>query len=370
MNSARLGLLAVLVLAACEQPTAVTGGNSTGIRFLAEGASDGFARALTARPFVFPQDHGSHPEYRTEWWYFTGNLFSAESRHYGFELTFFRIALNPVAIQRASAWGANQVWMGHFALTDTANGRFSAAERLSRGALGLAGANATPLRVWVEDWHVAEDNAGTLRLAATMPEGALDLELKALKAPVPQGIDGLDPKGPEAGNASYYYSVPRLAASGTVRTADETSEAVQGLAWMDREWGTSALSPGVAGWDWFALQLSDGRDLMFYRLRGRDGSTSPFSGGTLIGADGERRVLAADDVALEVRRWWTSPASRARYPVAWRLVLGEISLDIEPVLPQQELDLSVRYWEGAVKIEGGEGALSLTGNGYLELAGY
>jgi predicted secreted hydrolase len=375
MRWARLLLLCASIYA-CHDPGA-TGSNSAqdlSIRFLAAGDAQGFTRAIEPRELVFPRDHGSHPEYRTEWWYFTGNLFDANQRHYGFELTFFRIALSPDAVARDSQWATNQVWMAHFAVTDTASGRFVAAERFARGALGLAGASAAPLRVWTEDWSASGSAGGddaAIRLAARHDGVAIDLRLVAQKGPVAHGDRGLDRKGPEPGNASYYYSLSRLTASGTITTPSGDS-AVAGFAWMDREWGTSALSPGVAGWDWFALHLSDGRDLMFYRLRESDGSASPFSGGSLIDAQGSRRALAAQDVDLRVLDLWRSPKSGARYPVRWRLSVpsAQIELEIEPYLHDQEVDLSVRYWEGAVRAIGTAEDEPLSANGYLELAGY
>jgi predicted secreted hydrolase len=263
--------------------------------------------------------------------------------------------------------------MAHFAVTDTADGRFIAHERFARGALGLAGATSEPLRIWLEDWSVsgtATDADARLRLSARHENVALELDLVGDKPAVLHGDRGVDAKGPEPGNASHYYSLPRLRAHGTVEVDGETTE-IEGLAWMDREWGTSALSPGVAGWDWFALHLIDGRDLMFYRLRNADGSASPFSGGSLIDAHGGREELNADDAALTVLREWQSPKSGARYPIAWRLVVpkGEIDVTLEPRLDNQELDLSVRYWEGAVHAAATSGGAP-AGDGYLELAGY
>ena len=383
MNS-RLPLGAVLIALAssgCEEPPPGDAPSpaAMAVRYLADGddAGDRYARALEPRAFVFPEDHGSHPEFRTEWWYFTGNVFGASQRHYGFEVTFFRIALAPTAPASPSAWATNQFWMAHFALTDTASGSFHAAERLARGALGLAGASQAPFRVWVEDWQVegrAEAGAESFRLRARGEEAEIDLQLDSLKPAVAQGNRGLDAKGPEPGNASYYYSLPRLAVSGSVRVGEDGAEAdeVEGLAWMDREWATSALSEGIAGWDWFALQLSDGRDLMYYRLRGDDGLASPESGGTLVGADGGVLRLERSDVVLEVLDYWTSPLSNVRYPVRWRLAVpGEqLDLAIVPYIANQEVDLSVRYWEGAVSVSGSARGRPIGGNGYLELAGY
>jgi len=211
----------------------------------------------------------------------------------------------------------------------------------------------------------------SLRLDARADQTAIALNLEATTVPIPQGDRGLDAKGSGIGNASYYYSIPRLEADGAL-TIDGEVLAVTGLAWLDREWSTSSLEPGTVGWDWFALQLSDGSNLMFYRIRTASGTASPFSGGTLVSADGMRTRLGASEVELTALEHWTSDATGVRYPVAWRLAapaLG-ITLDIEPYIEGQELDLSVRYSEGAVRAEGVGPAGSLTAQGYLELAGY
>jgi predicted secreted hydrolase len=349
----------------------------SGIRYLSstDNSDDGFARTLAPRPFVFPADHASHPEFRTEWWYFTGNVFDARERHYGFELTLFRVALAPPGAARESALAASTVWMGHLAVTDTAAERFQAAERLSRGAAGLAGASSgdgdAPVVVSVEDWSVTIDG-DAVALHASDGGFGIDLDLTGLRRIVAQGDGGLDAKGPEPGNASYYFSAPRLAVTGRLHSAGADAVAVTGTAWMDREWSTSALSPDLTGWDWFALQLDDGRDLMFYRLRRADGSTSAFSGGSLTDAAGKTTRLSADDVVLTATREWTSPTTGVRYPVAWRFALqGQgLELALEPRLDAQELDLSVRYWEGAVAVSGEKMGQRISGAGYVELAGY
>ena len=375
-----LATATLAVLAACSDgvaPQRNATGSSTGLRLLGAEADDGFARATQPREFAFPADHGSHREFRTEWWYFTGNLATPEGRHFGFELTFFRYALAPATSQRlegASAWRADQVWMAHFAITDTSAKRFFARERLTREALGLAGAETEPLRVWVEDWAATgegRDDELRVRLAARDDVIGLTLSLTSTVPHVAQGDRGLDIKGAGGGNASHYYSVPRLDASGQVAIAGETF-AVAGVAWLDREWSTSSLDPGTSGWDWFALQLSDGSNLMFYRLRTENGGTSPYSGGSLVSPDGGRTRLGADDVALTTLDYWTSAATGVRYPVAWRLAVpaAAIALEVRPYLDDQELSLSVRYWEGAVHAEGMGPQGPLTGQGYLELAGY
>jgi predicted secreted hydrolase len=337
---------------------------------------EGFARALTPRAFHFPADHGPHPEFRTEWWYYTGNLATTEGRRFGFQLTFFRNALTPHPPERASRWATNQVYLAHFTLTDVDSGRFRSFERLERGAVGLAGAQPLPFRVWLGDWSSTGPAAGGeatpihLTAAAGTAGGtdaaAIDLVLQAGKPPVLEGDRGLSLKGAEPGQASYYYSLPRMPAAGTVRSGG-TAFAVSGLAWMDREWSTSSLGPDQVGWDWFSLQLADGRELMLYRLRRKDGSADPASSGTLIAADGSSRRLTLADVTLETAVAWTSPRSGARYPARFRLRLPAFGLDlnVRPLLADQELDTSFRYWEGAVAVTG-----TVAGSGYVELTGY
>jgi predicted secreted hydrolase len=375
-----LAATALALLAACSDgaaPQRDAAAPSTGLRLLGTEADDGFARATEPRAFVFPADHGSHREFRTEWWYFTGNLATPEGRHFGFELTFFRYALAPASAQRlegASAWRTDQVWMAHFAITDTMASRFFARERLTREALGLAGAEAEPLKIWVEDWAATGEGRGDdlrVRLAARDDLIGLSLSLVSTVPHVAQGDRGLDVKGAGTGNASHYYSVPRLDAAGQVSVAGETF-AVTGSAWLDREWSTSSLDAGTVGWDWFALHLSDGSHLMFYRLRTDVGLASAYSGGTLVSADGARMRLDADAVELTILDQWTSGATGVRYPIAWRLAVpaAGLELEIEPYLEGQELDLSVRYWEGAVHAAGRGPRGALTAQGYLELAGY
>lgn len=374
-------LLSCLSLTGCERsggrhsPARSDTATPTGIGFLAaDGLAEDFARAVSPKKFQFPADHGAHPEYQTEWWYFTGNLTSSTGRHYGFEFTIFRYALSPRPPESGSAWSTNQVYMAHLAVTDTARRELVADERLTRAALGLAGAEIDPLAIWIEDWRLdagADGGIGMFELDAHGERVGLTLSLEGLKPPVSHGESGLDPKGPEPGNASYYYSLTRMKAAGTI-TIEGRTEPVEGLAWMDREWSTSVLSPDIEGWDWFALQLSDGRDLMLYRLRGLDGSTSRFSGGSLVGLNGERTPLGPDDFALHPLATWQSARSRTRYPVAWRVSLPSLDLDLEvrPVLDDQEILLSVRYWEGAVTVSGQDDGRPIAGAGYVELAGY
>jgi predicted secreted hydrolase len=343
--------------------TALPGGEDPG----------GFARATAPRAFRFPDDHGQHPEFRHEWWYFTGNLREPGGRRFGYQLTFFRFALSPDPPARASRWATNQAYMAHFAITDAQGKRFRHFERTGRGALGLAGATARPFRVWLDDWSAEGKSASTLpiRLRATEAEASLDLVLDTARPIVLQGDRGLSRKSAASGNASYYYSMTRLATRGSVRV-DGVSFPVEGNSWLDREWGSSSLEKGQAGWDWFALQLSDGRDLMFYRLRSGDNVTDPFSAGTLVLPDGSVRPLSADDVRIETLGYWKSPETGARYPSRWRMRLPSERLELEviPLIPDQELRTSVRYWEGAVGIHGTSRGEPVEGDGYVELTGY
>jgi predicted secreted hydrolase len=333
-------------------------------------AASGFARAEGPRRFAFPADHGPHPDFRTEWWYWTGNLATAAGRHVGVQLTLFRTALVARPPSRGSAWGTRDVYLGHFAVTDTGGRRFHAAERFARGALGLAGAEADPFRVWLEDWSVEAAGAG-MRLRAATVGVAVDLVLESDKPPALHGLGGLSRKSAEPGNASYYYSLPRIRARGTVRLGAERL-GVEGLAWMDREWSTSALAVDQVGWDWFALQLTDGRELMLYQLRRRDGAVDPASAGSLIQADGTVRTLQPEAFTVDPRAVWVSPRGGTRYPARWRLRVPAAGLDLEvtPVLADQELDLAVRYWEGAVRVRGTTDGRPVAGRGYVELTGY
>ncbi|MGH8165812.1 MAG: lipocalin-like domain-containing protein [Woeseiaceae bacterium] len=376
--------MAHLPLSACNDNARpanlpATGGSSRLSEVLGAGNTEGYAMALEPRTFSFPADHGQHPDYRNEWWYVTGNLDGAAGQRFGFELTIFRFALAP-AVQQASAaersaWISNQVFIGHFAVTDADAGRFHVAQRFARGgALRLAGAESAPPKVWLEDWSqeasAEGDGNGAWRLEAREPDVELSLSLSPLKAPVLNGIDGLSQKSSEAGNASYYYSIPRLQTAGTLRIGGDTHE-VSGLAWLDREWGSSALSVQQEGWDWFALQLSDGSDLMYYRMRRSDGRPDRHSAGTWIPAQGEAVHLSHDDVRIDVRDHWDSPQG-GRYPVAWTITIPRLELEVQvdPVLDAQELDTSVRYWEGAVDVDGVRSGGAIGGRGYVELTGY
>jgi len=369
----RLALTLCLAAGACTQP-AENSADETGIRLLAA-APEGinFARATEPREFQFPRDHGAHEDFATEWWYFTGNLRTDAGRHFGFELTFFRYALSATAAPRASAWAANQVWLAHFAITDTMKRKLHADERLGRGVEGIAGARDDRLDLYVNGWSARwSGEARAILLSATTEFADLELELTEAAPITPHGDNGLDRKGSEPGNASYYYSIPRLDASGTITVPDEPALEVRGTAWLDREWATSSLDAGVEGWDWFGLQLDDGTDLMLYRLRNSAGSTTPFSTGTIIRADGSMATIDHESVEYRIARRWRSPVTGVTYPVAWNISIPQhqLELEIAPAIDDQEIRLGLRYWEGAVIVRGHASARQITGVGYLELAGY
>ncbi len=329
----------------------------------------GFARATDVRPFRLPLDHGPHYEYQTEWWYFTGNLRAEDGRHFGYQLTFFRRGLVPGPPPAAPGLSTNQIYFAHLALTDAGAATHVFAERWGRGWRPLAGARPEPFAVWLEGWRVEalERDGSRLRLTATLEGRELELDLASRKPLVLHGDRGLSPKSGEAGNASYYVGYTRLDTRGRIGALP-----VAGESWFDHEWGTSALGPGDVGWDWFSLQLDDGRELMLFRIRGQDGTAEAVSGGTLVETDGRTRRLGAADVRIEALDHWTSPESRARYPSRWRLgvPLLDLALEIEPWLEAQEMRTSFTYWEGAVRVGGTSRGRPLSGNGYVELTGY
>jgi predicted secreted hydrolase len=358
-------LLALLVGCAVDQPSesvdvsAALGGDDVA----------GYLRADRPRAFRFPEDHGPHPGFRNEWWYVVGNLDSDAGRRFGFQITIFRVALTPDAPVSPSAWATDHAWMAHFAVTDVRSGEHHAFERFARGAAGLAGADLDPFRVWLEDWRLValEGNDFPWRLQAFDGDTGVDLILDPRKPPVLQGDGGLSQKGAGEGNASYYYSMTRLDARGSLRIGDEVHE-VSGSAWLDREWSTSALADDQAGWDWFALQLDDDREIMYYRMRHEDGSADPYSKGLIVAPDGGSELIRREDVDLEVLRTWRSGSGRT-YPVAWRLRVRPLAreFEIRAVHDAQEMAMTVRYWEGAVDVlQDGEPV----GRGYVELTGY
>jgi predicted secreted hydrolase len=378
----------VAILAAASTPVAEAAGPLPELGVSSDGARTGeFAQVLGPRTIEFPRDHGPHPDYRQEWWYVTGNLDTDAGERFGFELTFFRFALAPEPLKTTvsgsstgqpvtnaveSRWHTRQIYMAHFAITDVARGRFRFAQKLSRGALGLAGAEMPPLHVWIDDWSLAAASPGATDWSLHAAESGYELTLdaRALLQPVLNGEQGFSRKSNDRGSASYYYSIPRVAVRGRL-VRDGKPLGVHGLAWVDREWGSGTLSSSEQGWDWFALQLEDGSSLMFYALRQHDGRRDPNSAGTWISAAGQSRALSSDQVQIEVVDYWTNPRGE-RYPGRWRVRVptAGIDVDVRPVLPNQELTASARYWEGAVDVTGASAGQHTGGRGYVELVGY
>jgi predicted secreted hydrolase len=329
------------------------------------GSPEGFIQVTGPEPLEFPADHAAHPGHRSEWWYFTGNFETTDERRLGFQFTLFRFGIEPGPRQQ-SAWSADSLWMAHLALSDGATARFFQAERFARGALGLAGASQD--RWWLRDWQVSATDRGW-QMNAETSDFALDLTMDKDRPLVLQGDQGYSRKGPEPGNASRYYSATRLATQGRVRIDDDWHE-IHGLAWLDREWGSGQLSESLQGWDWFALHLDDGQDLMIYRLRGPDGSASKYSAGVLVGVDGSAQTLTIGDFSARPQRWWRDPDG-VRWPVSWHLSLvdKDLNLMVRPVFDEQVWTRSVRYWEGAVDVFDADSNKGL-GRGYMELSGY
>jgi predicted secreted hydrolase len=332
---------------------------------LSENEDNGkFARAAKIRKFSFPADSGPHPDFQTEWWYYTGNLTDKAQNRYGFQLTFFRRGLSPVPEKRTSGWGTNQIYFAHFTVSDIKNKKFYFSERFSRGGAGLAGAKPEPYHVWLENWDARQEGDSVSLKAENRPV-SIDLKVKSLKPVALQGEKGLSRKSRD--NASYYYSESRLDTKGTIKIGTE-SFAVTGLSWLDREWSTSGLSKEQTGWDWFSLQFADNREIMLYQLRLKDGGTDPFSSGSLIEKDGRVIPLKKEDFNIKVLGYWKSPATKIVYPAKWRIAIPkyDLELTITPHQPDQELGTSFVYWEGAVQVTG----KNINGNGYVELTGY
>lgn len=336
----------------------------------------GFTAADGSRPLIFPEDFGAHEDFRTEWWYYTGNLQQTpDGRHFGFELTIFRVGLLPptVELPTDSQWYDRSLYFAHFAISDIASQKFYAFERFSRPGPGLAGAQAEPYRIWIEDWNISEQAPDVYQLHAAQTDIALDLTLVDEMGVVLHGVNGYSRKGNDVTNASYYYSQPRLRADGFVQV-NGIQYPVTGLVWKDHEFSTSVLDENQVGWDWFSLQFEDGSALMLFQLRERSGEISNSSSGTFIRANGISQTLQNNDFAITVLDEWRSPHTGGIYPSRWQIRLNkpDCVLEAHPWMKDQEINFStVTYWEGAVRFEGiCENGDSVRGNGYVELTGY
>jgi predicted secreted hydrolase len=333
-----------------------------------------FLPVSPGRVFQFPRDYGAHPEFKTEWWYYTGHLKSTTGETFGYQLTFFRVGLQPPDHKARSAWQADTVYFAHLAVTDPHRGVFAFREKAERGAMGLAGGKEGRLDVWIDDWRltaVGEEH----HLQAQKDGIGLDLTLTPLKPPVLHGEGGYSRKAAAVGVASYYYSITRLATRGKLIVGGRALK-VTGTSWFDREFSSSGLAPNQKGWDWFSLQLSDGTDLMLYLMRLKDGSLDPASSGTLVDREGQARHLTLADFTIKATGSWKSPHSQATYPSGWQISLppAGYKLSIKPTLADQELRTGgsspITYWEGQAIIQGTHNQQPVTGQGYVELTGY
>jgi predicted secreted hydrolase len=338
----------------------------------AAAAGPAWQYAAAPRGFAFPRDHGRHDGFKLEWWYFTGTCQDESGRRMGYELTFFRSALDPrQPASRPSRWAASDLYVGHAAVTDVGGRDFAHTDRLQRARPGVAWASDRSLDVALLDWSAKQDDDGSIRLSAVDPTLSIDLSLTGGRGPFLEGPGGVNVKGKGGGHASYYYSMTRLRTAGTLGIHGHAYRIVNGLTWMDHEFSTDSLGPDQVGWDWFGLQLADGSDLMIYRMRNRSGATDYLSG-TRVTADGVPRYLSDRDIALSGDDPWTSPASGGRYPQRWVVTVDGRKLVVRSPLATQELTTSasagVTYWEGAVDVSDDAGRPA--GQGYLEMTGY
>ena len=319
----------------------------------------GFAIANKVIPIEFPRDHGEHLDFQTEWWYLVGVVEDEHQREFGFQFTLFRQAMTPKT-SFDNAWRTGQIYMAHFAISDIKSQNHIAFERFSRGHLHLAGVSISPFNAFIEDWVLesADDMDSSLGLRTQARGYALDLTFDLTKAPVLHGDEGLSWKS--ATNASYYYSIPRLKATGTLITPEQSFN-VSGNAWLDREWSTGILNPNYLGWNWLTVHLDDGRDLVLFNLVPESSDVEVMPVGMLVNKDGNRTRLDPDAWRMHPIRFWRS------WPVSWELELGNSLFTIEPAFDDQLMTTSVSYWEGVVYVLDDE---QRVGSGYLELTGY
>jgi predicted secreted hydrolase len=330
-----------------------------------------FRAALPGYEFTFPRDHGSHDQFKTEWWYYTGHLHTDDGRRYGFELTFFRVGVAPPDAPAESRWDLHNLALAHFAISDINGKDFRAYEKLNRASPFTANAAEGKLDVFNESWRATTLPDGSWRITANAGDDALDLVLRSRKPPAIHGENGISVKAAGEGFASHYYSMTRLAADGHVG-----GKHCRGLAWMDHEFGSSRLRESQQGWDWFSVQFDNDAELMLYQIRRRDGTPDLTSSGSLVTSDGSVIHLRHDQLQITPLGTWHSAKSGATYPMGWRVAVPAFRIDVvlQPLLRDQELitrgSTGVTYWEGAVDVTGRFDAVGVTGQGYVEMTGY
>ncbi len=325
-----------------------------------------YAQVLPGTPLRFPRDEGSHPDFRTEWWYATGWLESARGP-LGFQITFFRTRPE-LKLDNPSAFAPRQILIGHAALSDPAQRMLQHDQRVAREGFSLAGASPDRLEVWVDDWSLKQEG-GVLRARIPARDFQFDLTLAATQSPMLQGDKGVSRKGPQPASASHYYSLPHLRTQGTLTRAGRT-EILSGTAWLDHEWSSSYLDKDAAGWDWIGINLEDGGALMAFQMRTPQGGKF-WAGGAHRAANGEQRVFEPGEVDFTPLRSWRSPRTGTEYPVAWRIRAAGLTIEVTPLMDDQENDTRAStgaiYWEGAVRALRDGAPI---GRGYLELTGY
>jgi predicted secreted hydrolase len=337
-------------------------------------SSFSYLLAVPGRSLSFPADHNSHPDFKTEWWYYTGHLEAESGQRFGYQVTFFRFGVRDRQTSIKQTPLFTELYMAHFALSNFSGRNFLFRERINRGIGDRAGAKTDRFLVWNEDWSV-EGNRDNHKISVNDRGTELRLVLKSLKPPVLHGQNGYSQKGEGEGRASYYYSLTRMQTEGELIVGGK-SEKVRGLSWMDHEFGSNQLGPDQLGWDWFSIQLDNQSEMMLYLMRRKDGSIDPYSHGTLVYADGTTRHLALKDYRVDVLARWQSPKSAAEYPIKWKVIIAaeQIELEIAPHFPEQELitnrSTRVTYWEGAVQVKGTLGNKPIAGSGYVEMTGY
>ncbi len=333
-----------------------------------------YRSALPGYRYEFPRDYFNHPDYQTEWWYYTGNLRSSDGHRFGFELAFFRQAVSRDSAKTA-AWDLRDAYLAHLALSDLDGGKFYHSERTNRSGPGIAAVNESLGRIWNGNWQI-QWRGKDQELRAIDERFQLHLTMHPEKLPITHGENGVSQKAEGPGRASHYISFTRLATSGAVELGKKEFE-VSGTSWMDHEFFTHQLEPEQTGWDWLSLQLADNTELMLFRIRRRDGSIDPYSAGTYVDEKGKTLHLRSADFALQpAGEIWTSPITGARYPIHWSVTIPRLRIELEAKTPLESQELTGKtgfapnYWEGAIALTGRRGAQSLSGVGYLEMTGY
>ena len=336
--------------------------------------ADEWKQALPGYKFSFARDHASHPDYKIEWWYYTGNVVTNDDHRFGYQLTFFRVGVDQAPVN-PSRWAVRDLFMAHLAVTDISGQQFRFTEKINRAGIGWAGAATDRYRVWNEDWEARQNEQGQMILRAMQDGIGLELTLDQGRPPVIHGARGVSQKGVQTGNASHYYSLTRMPTRGAIVIDGQRYE-VTGLSWMDHEFGTSFLEKEQQGWNWLSLQLDDQTELMLYEFRRTDGQRDPHSSGTFIASSGQAATITASEFTLTPEAQWHSPKTGANYPVAWKVKIPsrQMELTVQAVMNDQELvtteSTRVNYWEGAVEVTGTKAGRPVQGRGYLEMTGY